>query len=695
MFKTEKEIISLTLEDLKKSGIVVTKNKLKSLNIEPVTSAQATNLLKFTASYGYLFRYDTNGTVRLKVLDKHFTNKSGKQIKYLSPKEHVPSVYFPPNTGINWKAHMKKKNAVTYITEGEKKAIAACLLGFPTIALSGVWSFRSNKKNIDLIPELHEGWLIKSQTMCIVFDSDVVTNDKVEAAREELTSRLMDVGFIVNARNLPIERGKGLDDFFVSFKTKSSAIKAFNELELISGEELHTPLTKKISSLNNEYAYIKSEGKYIRLQTGHLIPPAALEEELKPYKHWNEDTGKYESMYRVWTHHGMRREFDTIITAPGQPLHCYDTVSLSYNCLNKWRQFDAIPIKSDVKPFLKHVELMCNGDTELTNFVLKWLGYPVKYPGTKLKSAVLIISTAQQVGKTFIGRIMCDLYGMHNSRMMEHSGLNTGWGDYISGISFICANELIANKRQDADTMKSYITEPFIMLNMKGKAVIYQTNISNFFLTSNNPNPSYVDPSDRRYTVIEYRGKAQPAKYYQQLDEWRTNGGLNALYHYFKHELDYGDFNENTPAMSTSEKLTMIETSMRPQDLWLTDALTNPKHELVMPQEMAGGFNIPASHLKRLSKPRPCYTPQDIAWLYEAHTGNYVDSRTMSQAMSRLNMIRRGHTDILKPKEFGSSITKKSKETVRTTLRLYYITEKDYNEFMRMSMAARGKVYYL
>lgn len=72
--------------------------------------------------------------------------------KYLSPTGSHAHVYFPANLH-DALACNKSWNDVLVITEGEKKAIAACKAGIPTIALAGIAMYQ---RHGELLPELQE-----------------------------------------------------------------------------------------------------------------------------------------------------------------------------------------------------------------------------------------------------------------------------------------------------------------------------------------------------------------------------------------------------------------------------------------------------------------------------------------------------------------------------------------------------------
>ena len=122
--------------------------------------------------------------------------------------------YFPMIRIFRWDDIAAKPEEPVVITEGEKKALKACLDGFPTIGISGVWCF---KRDGQLLPELEQfAW--EDRSVWIVFDSDAATNPHIGHAQRALAKLLVERGAEVRIVDLPsADSGskQGLDDFLV------------------------------------------------------------------------------------------------------------------------------------------------------------------------------------------------------------------------------------------------------------------------------------------------------------------------------------------------------------------------------------------------------------------------------------------------------------------------------------------------
>lgn len=189
-----------------------------------------------------------------------------KGARYLQPQNSGSWMYFPKSFG-NLARNLAAGKGRTkingfpgaiIITEGEKKAAKACLEGFPTCAVGGVYNWRTRTvilpegtqlmKNRDnqIVAKMESGTsvdptsdrraflagglesLIKFVTannlqVVIAFDTDNPRNNDVEAAAAELAFELRIHGIPTNhirQLHLPTEEGgkMGLDDFLLAHK---------------------------------------------------------------------------------------------------------------------------------------------------------------------------------------------------------------------------------------------------------------------------------------------------------------------------------------------------------------------------------------------------------------------------------------------------------------------------------------------
>lgn len=161
-------------------------------------------------------------------LKELFLQDSEKLPKFLSKKGGANYPYFAPV--VDWKKIADKPKHDLVITEGEVKALSACINDIPTIGLSGVWNFnRTVDDNKVFLPEL-EDFNLENRYIAICFDSDILTNEMVQKALCELASQLYSrkaKPFLVVLPTEPDGTKNGIDDFIV--KHGSEALKRIIE----------------------------------------------------------------------------------------------------------------------------------------------------------------------------------------------------------------------------------------------------------------------------------------------------------------------------------------------------------------------------------------------------------------------------------------------------------------------------------
>ena len=132
----------------------------------------------------------------------------GKPIKYETPAGSPVRLDVHPSQA----ERVKDVSVPLWITEGVKKADSLVSRGQCVVALQGVWCWQ--KDGVPL--QDWEDVRLWGRSVCAIFDSDVTTNPKVQAALEGLVGFLRDRGARVGVAYLPDAPGggkQGVDDF--------------------------------------------------------------------------------------------------------------------------------------------------------------------------------------------------------------------------------------------------------------------------------------------------------------------------------------------------------------------------------------------------------------------------------------------------------------------------------------------------
>lgn len=208
----------------KGSGInkqTIRKSKIYSINKNAAKRSGFTNSIKsggYIIPYPYLLEEGIDHSYLRFKPDIPVNTDNGKPAKYLTKTGDISRIYRPVNLPVKI---LLDPTCSLIITEGEKKSVKATQEGFNTIALPGVWNWRSKQTKNGIITDLEKiTWL--NRKIYIIFDSDVVHKDEVKKARQELSKYLASKGALVFTVDLPdLANGNkcGLDDYLLNYST--------------------------------------------------------------------------------------------------------------------------------------------------------------------------------------------------------------------------------------------------------------------------------------------------------------------------------------------------------------------------------------------------------------------------------------------------------------------------------------------
>lgn len=138
--------------------------------------------------------------------------------RYDQPGESGTPPYFPHT--FDW-SRIDKDIGACVVVEGEKKAVALCRNGIPTVGIGGVWNFSDG--NAPLHPALAD-IATQSQAIYILFDSDAAHKTDIQGAEWRLAGQLALLGARVHVVRIPpsneldnnsTPKKVGADDFLV------------------------------------------------------------------------------------------------------------------------------------------------------------------------------------------------------------------------------------------------------------------------------------------------------------------------------------------------------------------------------------------------------------------------------------------------------------------------------------------------
>jgi hypothetical protein len=541
-----------------------------------------------------------------------------KPLKYVQAAKSLNEIYLPPV--VDWADVAKDPMQPILITEGEFKAACASInTEYPTIGLGGVWSWKSKKRKMEVLPEFDLfNW--DQRPVYIVYDSDAVTNPMVMQAENALAKALTNLGAEPHVVRLPMgdDNGKvGLDDFIVA-----KGVEALDDLLETSDVWLNA---LELHRLNEEVVYVRDPGLILRVDNLQRMSPRAFIDHAYSTRVFFEEVATAKSITRIkkiapkeWIQWPSRAEVPRITYAPGE-----ERVTEKRE-MNIWPGWGCEPAKGDITPWRELLDHLFKGEPEARQWFERWCAWPLQHPGDKLYSSPVIWGRRHGTGKSMIGYTLGKIYGK-NFTEVDDEILRASHNEWAENKQFVMGDEITTgDKRSASDRMKTMITRKQLRLNPKYIPSYTTPDVINYYFTSNHPDAFFLEDDDRRFFIHEVREAPMADEWYKKYEKWMgaqdtVGPGIPALFHHLLN-LDMGDFLASSRALSTRSKMDMMANSRSDLGTWVASLREDPDTVL-----RAAGHPIPF-HLWRT---------EDLLAIYDPDNKGKVTSNGMARELAR------------------------------------------------------------
>lgn len=216
-----------------------------------------------------------------------------------------------------------------------------------------------------------------------------------------------------------------------------------------------------------------------------------------------------------------------------------------------------------IRVLLSH---LCDGNEEIETWILRWLAYPLRHPGAKMETSIIMHGDEGSGKNFFFEKVVKAIYGEYGY-VIGNAQLESNFNDWASMKLFMVADEVVtrAELKQMKGKLKYLISGDSVIINPKGMPEHAEKNQMNFVFLSNELTPLALDKTDRRYLVL-WTPPALSRDFYVGVAKEIEQGGIEAFYHYLMHEVDMGDFNEHTKPLYNDAKDRLIEKSLAPAE---------------------------------------------------------------------------------------------------------------------------------
>jgi hypothetical protein len=457
------------------------------------------------------------------------------------------------------------------ITEGELKSACCTKHVYPCMGLGGVYSFRSAKRGLTLIPEFYAfEW--RDRKVVVAFDSDARTNTMVAAARNALCKELLALGAVAFIAEVPAAedgRKQGLDDLVLA--------EGAEELKRILDAAEPFAASAALHELNAEVAYIVDPGMIVVVNSGLKMRANDFTSHAFANRHHVEQVSdgqgniklKKVATAKAWLEWPGRAELRRVTYSPGEP-RVTDAAEF-----NTWPGWGQEPKKGDVKPWKELLDFLFRGKPEERLWFERWCAIPLQKPGAKLYTACVLWGVYTGTGKSLTGYTLSRIYGKNFTKIGDQE-LADGRNEWAEGKQFVLGDDVTGHEqRKYADRLKAMITQHEMRIDRKYVPTFEVPDRINYLFTSNHPDAFFLEDDDRRFFVHEVHGSAMDPEFYRRYMAWINNGGAS---HLFAHllALDLGGQLPEDRAPDTQARRAMVEDGLSDLGAWVRRLRDDP-----------------------------------------------------------------------------------------------------------------------
>jgi len=423
--------------------------------------------------------------------------------------------------------------------------------------------------------EEYSKWFQEAKVICLP-DNDPAGHKGMH----DIASNLSEVAESVRWLELPDIPEKG--DFSDWIKIESNDIKKFNALIVDSSAEWRDELVEEddsgrlLEELNQKYAVVpmgnkmsilnivKDEIRFfspgdfnLALQNRTAIDDSGTDPKQIPASKW-------------WLKHPERKEYTKVDFLP--------EIETPDGVFNMWKGFAVKPKEglADIPLFHELIDdVICSGNEKWAVYLWGWLAHMVQCPEEKPGVAVVLRSDAQGVGKSRFAEYVGSLLGRHFRTVTHGRHIHGNFNSHLKDTLMLFGDEAVwGGDRSTESILKQLITEPSMIIEMKGKDVFEVRSFLRLMLATNSEWAAPVSLTDRRYFVLNVSdSRKNDHDFFKQLTHEQTHGGSEALLQVLM-DTDLSDF-EVRNILETPARLEQKMLSMGLIEKWWLEILSN------------------------------------------------------------------------------------------------------------------------
>ncbi|MDP8201318.1 MAG: DUF5906 domain-containing protein [Candidatus Tenebribacter burtonii] len=260
------------------------------------------------------------------------------------------------------------------------------------------------------------------------------------------------------------------------------------------------------------------------------------------------------------------------------------TSKVSDNQYNLWHGWNVEPDQNkSCDRFLNFLkEVICNDNDEVYKYILDWFAQLIQLPEKKSYIPALVLRGEPGVGKGSLLEYVSILLKDNYAHIVSKESLVSKFNSDLSYKLLTFADEVVwSGNPQEANKLKTFISERSHRMELKGKDSTTQENFSRLIIASNNEWVAPIEKSDRRYVVLDVNPKMKNnPKFFESLinNEAKKGGAEALLYLLINRDISTRDWS-NVPRSAAKDEQRALTFS--PIESWLVNHIEDgPESEL-------------------------------------------------------------------------------------------------------------------
>ncbi|SDI54744.1 MULTISPECIES: bifunctional DNA primase/polymerase [Bradyrhizobium] len=273
--------------------------------------------------------------------------------------------------------------------------------------------------------------------------------------------------------------------------------------------------------------------------------------------------------------------FEGMVYRPGSTEFAGENYNVYRPSPIKLAPADTDEARDDVAMWNAHLDYLFKDDKESRDHMLNFIAWRIRYPGKKMKHALILQGEHKGTGKSFIGRMMTEILGHNNIAYPRESDLSNKFNAWAAAVQLVIIEELRAvDKHKIKSNLHPMITEEVIPVEFKGVDAKKFSNCFGIFGMTNGDAALSIDTGDRRYLVIRTMavprdkpsyGEGFDPLYYEKLFAILNRPASIAAIGWELRERDLGGYNAQGSAPMTAAKADMIDAGGPPLQQWMIE----------------------------------------------------------------------------------------------------------------------------